>query len=119
MPRSFLPVQLKRMLLDCRACLYLTIAHPHTKAALPLIGKRPKRQRRRQAPQRQHAFHTYRVPLVLQRVWDQSGDFLYNTTMNAKVSVDTSYDLRLAQPKKKKGEIRRAKRTDFCACIRI
>ena len=35
--------------------------------------------------------------------------FLYNTTMNATVSVDTIYALRLAQPNKKKREkIRRA-----------
>ena len=39
----------------------------------------------------------------------------YYAVTNANVSVDTIYDLRLAQPNKKK--TRRTKRADFCACV--
>ena len=92
-----------------------TKTHPITKPALPL-GKRPKQQQSRQAPQRQHAFHTYQVPGTSMYCSDESGTkaviFLNSITMNVTVCGDTIYDLRLAQPSKKtkQNEARKAPR---------
>ena len=100
--------------------VYTYNTHPNTTSALPLTGKRPKQQQSRQAPQRQHVFHTYQAPgtsivvqgsnssvVVLQRVWDESGYVLCNTTMQRfpwiPCMVWYVYDLRVAQPNKKNG----------------
>ena len=78
----------------------------------------------RQAPQQQHAFHTYpasstsssSAPTCLSGT--KAAMFLYSTTMNATVSVDTIYGLRLAQPSEKKGgNVAREARRFSCACI--
>ena len=92
----------------------VTIAQPNKSLALPLTGKRPKQQQSRQALQRQHVFHTYQVPATSGSAPTSLGRkrLLSYTTMNAAVSVDTFYDLRLGQPNKKKGktEAREARR---------
>ena len=93
------------------------MAHPNTKPALPLTGKRPKQQQSRPASQRQHAFHTYQVPGTSSSAPTSLGRkrLLFYTTTNAKVSVDTIYDLRVAQLNKKKG----ANEVRIFACVYI
>ena len=99
------------------------ITYPNTKPALPLIGKRPKQQQRRQAPQRQHAFHTYQVSLLLQRVWDESGGFCiqYHHECNGFRGYNLRPSLGAAQSKKIK---KRGARTALilalvCKCIKV
>ena len=85
-------------------CVYNYIPHPNTKLVLPLTGKWPKQQQRRQAPQRQHAFYTYQVPGASSSAPTSLGRKRLFFCTTRTVSVDTIYDLRLAQPNKKKGK---------------
>ena len=57
-----------------------------------------------------------KLPIPLQRVWDESGDPSIRYCHKSLISVDTMYDLRLAQPNIK-NTAREAKRADFCPCI--
>ena len=91
----------------------VTIAHPNTKPALPLIGKGCKQQLRRHVPQGQHAFHTYQVPLVLRRVWDKSCEFLYKTTMIQRFPWISCTTFAWRSPVTTRGKTRRVAHADF------